>query len=233
LQDVFNTIKTSISFMSRLPFGGNADLKDIPAFFPLTGYLAGGFYFFTMRFHRDFPYTLLIIAIGYFLFDLFHLDGLLDLLDGFFYQGDKEKRLKIMKKGDIGAFAAFYLLIYFSALVFFFTHSKPETFLIIAVFGRFSINIILLFGKAVKGSSLCAALFPYKKINTVIAFTLTLPLLLISVKLFAIGLTVTIITASALLFISKKLINGINGDVLGANCLLTQLFILSAIYYLR
>ncbi|MFN3327613.1 MAG: adenosylcobinamide-GDP ribazoletransferase, partial [Fervidobacterium pennivorans] len=113
----------TLSFISRLPVKiKNIDewekrIKRIPVYFPVIGYIPGTIYSIGVLFaHSLSNYKLLFIfgamAIGYYFFDLFHFDGLLDMFDGFLNQSNKERRLEIMSKGNVGPFAVFYGMLY-------------------------------------------------------------------------------------------------------------------------
>jgi adenosylcobinamide-GDP ribazoletransferase len=59
--------------------------------------------------------ALLALAVQYFAFNLFHLDGLLDTADAFLGSGDRDKRLAILKDSRIGAYAFFSGFLYLAA----------------------------------------------------------------------------------------------------------------------
>lgn len=222
---IFNEIRMTFSFLSRIPTGGNGDIRKISKYFPLVGYAAGGIYSAGLYFSNSTYMILAMMATEFFLFGLFHFDGLLDTFDGFFNQ-NPDKRLEIMSKGDTGPFAVFYGFI-FLALLFYSLKISDYIFPLYAgVFSRFSMNILLSTSKPVKKTGLGALFFPYKFCNTIISFLITLPLILLNPELYLISLLISVICGIIMHFISEKQIKGYTGDVLGATVLITFLFIL-------
>ncbi len=61
--------------------------------------------------------ALCALAVQYFCFNLFHLDGLLDTADAFLGTGDRERRLAILKDSRIGTYAFFAGLLYLVAKI--------------------------------------------------------------------------------------------------------------------
>lgn len=175
----------------------------------------------------NFIVDVLAIAVGFYLFDLFHVDGLLDTFDGFFNQSDTKKRLEIMSKGNIGPFAFFFAFLYFSLYLYSFHLVKWWVPIYSSVFGRFSMNVLLLFSKPAKESGLGILLSPYKKSNIVYSFIFTSPLLFKPIP-FLISTILSFFVGYFMVLISNREINGYTGDVLGAVCLISQLFIMVA-----
>lgn len=225
---MWNDVKLAIAFLSRVPVPlkqNKGNLKNICAYFTFVGYLSGMFYFSTKLISGNFLWTLLSIAFGFYLFDLFHFDGLLDTLDGFFYQGTKERRFEIMSKGDIGPFAFFYAALYIAAYLYAFLHAKPIDLVYMAVLGRFSMNIPLHLGKPAKNTGLGKLLYPYNKWHTLTGFIFTIPLAYFPLN-YLVSLFIAVSLGNLMHHISKRKIGGYTGDVLGATCMLSQLSIM-------
>ena len=102
--------RLAFSFMSRVPLGGKGNVRHVPRYFTLVGYLAGAVYYTGHRWMPGDIGTIATIVIGFMLFDLFHFDGLLDTFDGFLNQSGRDKCMEIMSKGDTGPFAVFFLV---------------------------------------------------------------------------------------------------------------------------
>ncbi|ACR79179.1 MULTISPECIES: adenosylcobinamide-GDP ribazoletransferase [Kosmotoga] len=228
---MWNDMKLAIAFLSRVPVPlkqNKGNLKKICAYFTFVGYLAGVFYFSMKLISENFLWTLLSVALGFYLFDLFHFDGLLDTLDGFFYQGTKERRFEIMSKGDIGPFAFFYAALYIVAYLYAFLHVDPIDLIYVAVLGRFSMNILLHFGKPAKNTGLGKLLHPYEKKHTLISLVFTIPLVYFPLN-YIISLSIALLLGSSMHFITNRKIEGYTGDVLGATCMFSQLSIMVAL----
>ncbi|MGC8902377.1 MAG: adenosylcobinamide-GDP ribazoletransferase [Fervidobacterium sp.] len=239
VQDNIVDILLTFSFISRLPIklkdlpDWKERTKKIPAYFPLVGYVPGFIYalgsFLTLRLGIIAP--VLSLIFGFYYFDLFHFDGLLDTLDGFLNQSSKEKRLEIMSKGNVGPFAVFYGVLYVIIFWELFNQIPFYYLLFGSVFGRYAMDVVLLFSKPAKSQGLGAILFPFEKSLLIPATVLTTPLAFLGIKEYITSLTLSWITGFIISKISERQIGGITGDVLGGSCLLTQLAILLTIGY--
>lgn len=240
MQDSLKDILLTFSFISRLPvkLGELSDwevrMKRIPAYFPIVGYVPGLIYFaggfLSLKFGIIAP--LLSIVLGFYLFDLFHFDGLLDTLDGFLNQSSKSRRLEIMSKGNVGPFAVFYGVLYVIVFWELITSIKPVAFVFGSVFGRYTMDVVLVFSKPAKNEGLGAMLFPFNRFLLVPATLFTLPLLLIDVKLFLVSIFSSWLVGFLISKVSEKQIDGVTGDVLGGSCLIGQIVVLLILNYL-
>ncbi len=70
---------------------------------------------------EPFILILIVIVLQYFLFNLFHLDGLLDTVDAFVPFAEKERRLEILKDLRLGSFAFFAGAVYIAAKLYILT----------------------------------------------------------------------------------------------------------------
>ncbi len=235
--NVLEEIALAFSFLSRLPiqFGNvndwEAKVKKMPAYFPLVGYIPGFIYYFGSLLQSKYQefnvlISMLFISLGFYFFDLFHFDGLLDMFDGFLNQSSKERKLEIMSKGNVGPFAVFYGTLYVIVFWELFKRSSPIVFLFGSVFGRYTMDVVMLFSKPAKPTGLGALFFPFNKALTLYATITTLPLLFFSVKLYMLSLVISWIVGIIIALISKKLIDGVTGDVLGGSCLIGQVVII-------
>ncbi|WP_448377983.1 adenosylcobinamide-GDP ribazoletransferase [Fervidobacterium sp.] len=231
----------TLSFISRLPVKiKNIDewekrIRRTPIYFPVIGYIPGAIYSFAIVLANSLStYKLLFVfgamAIGYYFFDLFHFDGLLDMFDGFLNQSNKERRLEIMAKGDVGPFAVFYGMLYVLLFYQLMSTLDWQAFLFASVFGRYEMGLLLTFSKPAKPKGLGAMLFPYNKRYTAYSVIFLIPLLFISPLMFFISLTLTITMAYLISRVSEIKIGGITGDVLGGSCLISQMVVLLAFY---
>ncbi len=232
---IINEIKImllSLSFISRIPVKlpskmavTDRDIKSCVRCFSLIGYIPGLIFALGRMTHHTMFY-LISIAVSFWLFDLFHFDGFLDTFDGFFNQGTKEKRLEIMSRGNVGPFAVFFGMLYMIAFWEMFKITLPMELLYASVFGRLSMTTLLHISHPSKEEGLGAFLYPTSKINLLISFLCTTPLLFFRPHYFVVAAVVSQLTALYMKYISEKKIGGITGDVLGATSLLGQMFVL-------
>jgi adenosylcobinamide-GDP ribazoletransferase len=114
-----NRFLSTFSLVSRIPvkFRFSFDPSRSDFYLPLVGVfpaLSGAAVFAVCRF-LDLPEkeggrilsTLLILLAQYLLFNLFHLDGLMDSADAFFGTVDAEKRHAILKDSRVGVYGFF------------------------------------------------------------------------------------------------------------------------------
>lgn len=225
--------RLAFSFLSRLPFGGKGSVKHIARYFTLVGYVAGLLYWAGRRFVPGDLGAVLAIVVGFYVFDLFHFDGLLDTFDGFLNQAGREKCLEVMSKGDTGPFAVFFSFFYCLAFYLAFRSSAPTSLLFMSVCGRFAMNVLLAVTPPAKPGGLGALMSPYEHSATVVSAVLAAPLALLDPLRWAVSMGVAVLTGLLMSIAARRKIGGYTGDVLGAACLLSQLFILTANLLLR
>jgi len=240
-KEVLTDFLLTLSFISRLPVKiKNIDewekrIKRIPVYFPVIGYIPGTIYSIGVLLAHSLSNCKLLfifgaMAIGYYFFDLFHFDGLLDMFDGFLNQSNKERRLEIMSKGNVGPFAVFYGMLYILLFYQLMSTLNWQAFLFASVFGRYEMALLLTFSKPAKPNGLGAILFPYNKRYTAYSMIFLIPLLFISPLMFFTSFALTITTAYLISRVSEIKIGGITGDVLGGSCLISQMVVLLAFY---
>ncbi len=215
----------TLSLLSRVPSSGRGDLKRIPAYFGLVGYVVGLFYFLMKLLFPSMLGQLLVVAVGFWLFDMFHFDGLLDTLDGFLSQRKPSEKLQIMSLGNVGPSALLFGVLFVMAYVYAFSHVQPYAVFYSAVFGRVSMCFLLSFSVPAKESGLGRMLYPYSKVNTVYALLSTFVLLL-DFKLYLSSLVLSLAVGYLGAKLSNWQIGGYTGDVLGALNMVVQLAIL-------
>ncbi|ANQ53801.1 cobalamin synthase [Thermosipho sp. 1063] len=213
----------SLAFISRIPikvrYSGRR-MKNIPGYFPLVGYIPG-IIFFLGGYFENFFVKIIFLILGYYFFDLFHFDGFLDTIDGFLNQSNKEKRLEIMSKGDVGAFAVFFGALYIVIFWNLYFTLSPTFFFYSSVFGRYAMVSLMAFSKPAKEKGLGAIFYPFERKNLIYSTVFLMPLLFI-VKYFVVSFFITFLFSYFMSIISKKKIGGITGDVLGATCIITS-----------
>ena len=225
---MLDELRLAFSFLSRLPFGGKGTVKHIARYFTLVGYVAGLLYWAGRRFVPGDLGAVLTIITGFYLFDLFHFDGLLDTFDGFLNQAGREKCLEIMSKGDTGPFAVFLSFFYCLAFYLAFRSSEPTSLLFMSVCGRFAMNVLLAMTQPAKPGGLGALMSPYEHSATVVSVVLAAPLVFIDPLHWAVSMGMAVLTGVLMSIAARRKIGGYTGDVLGAACLLSQLFVLIA-----
>ncbi len=227
----------ALTFISRLPVKisnrlfEKGNIKDSIIFFPVVGYLPGVIYFAFLSFSKDILVRSLSVVLVFWLFDLFHFDGLLDTFDGFFNQSNKERRLEIMSKGNVGPFAVFFGTLYVITLWELTKISNPISFLFSSIFGRWAMDLMIVITKPAKNTGLGKMLYPNKTINAFYSFLFTIPLVFINFKIFFVTFFVTVVTVLIFRKIAYQKIGGVTGDVLGATHLIVSMAILLTMHF--
>lgn len=221
--------RLAFSFLSRVPLGGKGNVRHVPRYFTLVGYLAGAVYYTGHRWMPGDIGTIATIVIGFMLFDLFHFDGLLDTFDGFLNQSGRDKCMEIMSKGDTGPFAVFFSFFYLLALFYLVHVANPWNLVFMSVCGRLSMNVLLSTTPPAKQEGLGSLMSPYQQLATFLAGAATVPLALFDWKAWAMSLAVATGTGLFMSVATRRKLGGYTGDVLGATCLLAQLCVLAAL----
>ncbi len=229
---MFSEFKLALSFLSRIPIQGKGKVRNVPAYFTLVGYVAGTFYFISKLAIPSFPWQILAISVGFFLFDLFHFDGFLDTLDGFLSQKSQKRKIEIMSMGNVGPSALFYGTLFVMTYVYLFFRVDTSSVFYMSVFGRLSMNFMLDFSPPAKEKGLGRVFHPYHHRDSMWSLLFSLPLLF-EFKVYMISAGMTFLTAYGFSKLSNKEIGGYTGDVLGACNMLTQLLVLLGIFTLK
>ena len=226
---IINEFLFSLAFLSRIPVRGSGDVKRIPAYFGAVGYVIGLFYFLMKLLFPSWLGQIFVVAMGFWLFDAFHFDGLLDTLDGFLSQKEPHKKLQIMSMGNVGPSALLFGVLFIMVYLYAFFRVQPYVMFYSAVFGRVSMCFLLTFSTPAKGVGLGRTLYPYDGRNTIYALLSTIPLLSVF-GLYICSFSFSLALAYAMAALSKREIGGYTGDVLGALNMSVQLFILTCAY---
>ena len=229
VRQILSELGWAISFLSRIPIGGRGNISKVPSYFSVVGYFAGATYFIIKILFPSFLGTIFAIALGFSLFDLFHFDGFLDTMDGFFSQKTASQKMEIMIKGNIGPSALFWGILYMITYITLFWKIKPFSLFYMAIFGRLSMNFLMDFSQPAKNTGLGKVFYPYDHKNTLFSLIFTLPMIAFP-KMYFLSLSISLFTAVIFNMISKREIGGYTGDVLGCVNMLSQIFILSAIF---
>ncbi|MFA5089162.1 MAG: adenosylcobinamide-GDP ribazoletransferase, partial [Candidatus Omnitrophota bacterium] len=233
-----NEVKLAFSFLTRIPVKACGKTEE-PAFFVLVGYAVGLAYlallWLTQFLRLPGPLAIIVVmAVVYYLFELFHFDGLLDTFDGFLCQKNKEARIEIMRKGNIGPFALFYGVLFILAhfnlinqLSF-----RPLLIFMAGPVSRWSMVLLLTIAGPARNEGLAASFYPLPPQSLLRATLFILPLIILAPVPAAAALAGAALITVLVNLAARKLLSGITGDVLGANCLIAEvgcLFVLSMI----
>nr|WP_321349681.1 adenosylcobinamide-GDP ribazoletransferase [uncultured Methanoregula sp.] len=219
-----------IQFSTILPVGKPQDLEAFARhsyLYPIAGYLIGGIVALAVFFVPDHTIAAAFAIAGLLLLTgAHHFDGLLDLGDALMAHGDREKRIRALTDIHIGA-GGVALGIGITILLFAGLQeaSSIACVLIIGeVCAKFSMAFLTAYGVPFREgiqSFLHQFSRPY---YPGLAAILCIPLVLLPVSPLKIAgaFAMMIICPTILLFLSRHLFGGVNGDVVGASNEITR-----------
>ena len=225
-----------LQFATILPLGKMQDPESFARrsyLYPLAGYVIGIIGAIAVFFIADRMVAAAVaVAVVILLSGAHHLDGLLDFGDGLMAHGDREKRIRALTDRQVGAGGIAAGLVV-TLLLFAGLQASPliwSAIIIGEVCAKFSMALLTAYGTPFKDgmhSYLHQFARPY---FPGISFLFFLPLLLLPVKTMNLVCAAIIMCLCplALLYISKKLFGGVNGDVVGASNEITRALVIVA-----
>lgn len=222
---ILKRLLQAIQFLTRFPipnrFQKQNELGRAGLWFPFVGLLIGfilvlGNYVFNLIFPSIIS-AIVVVTIWEFLTGFLHLDGLADCCDAFLASVSKERRFEILHDPHLGTFGTasvfLYLLLKVAALVY--LPSQYWIALLLApVLGRWSILITATQPTANEGLGKSFSRdidWSIILLGTIIPFAL----LIIGGRLAIIAGLFAYISIILILWISRRSIGGITGDVMG------------------
>ena len=233
---ILENFKLALSVLTRIPVMTvdmkKADWSKSCGYFPICGYLIAVptiapaiiFYYLNINFSpillSSWSIFSLVIMTG-----AMHIDGFADICDGFGCHADKTKRLEIMHDPRVGSFGIagiiVLILIKFSAFFVIYSENQILQSASIIVLARTIIVITAYYAKPAEENGMGVLIL--KKISKrtlFLSIILTLPCFFYF-NTFA-AFIIMILFSIFLVRKSYSLIGGINGDVIGALCELTE-----------
>ncbi len=234
---LLNPVIALLQFTTVLPLGKPADFGSFARhswLYPVAGYITGGFAAICV-FWIGTPLIAAAAAVAalFIITGAHHLDGLLDLGDGLMARGDREKRQRALTDRQTGtggaAMGGAVILVSFAALA-----SSPILWAAVItaeVAAKFSMAFLTAYGPPFREgihSFLHQASRPY---FPVLSALLCVPLFLLPISPIRLAGAFLIMVAvpAFLLFISRRIFGGVNGDVVGASGEITRAVVLAAL----
>jgi adenosylcobinamide-GDP ribazoletransferase len=241
---VLNNFLLMLQFLTRIPVNISLEcdrdnFKKGAFYIPIVGLIVGGIqwgvYLIFNRFLPPYITAAFIIAVSTMVTGALHVDGLGDTCDGFYAFKGKDRIIEIMKDSRIGTFAciAIVLDILLKVMCISFVVEKDMSLIIIAypVLARTTIVLLSYIGKSAKSSgsgNLFIGNMSTIRVTLASITALILCTLLIGARDAAILSLVSVVLTVLVNKYSNSKIDGITGDILGANNELAEIFILVA-----
>ncbi len=219
----------SLQFLTRLPINISVDFNEKTIgkstfFFPYVGMLLGLISYLPYRALLNFNQDLASFSVVLMMILLtggLHLDGVSDMVDGFFSSRDREKMLEIMDDSRIGAFGVISLIMLLLLKYIVLKSIIPEYMLLALVFSmgnaRFMALVQIAYRKLVKPGGMgdmihssnnrkyiVIGLLSYIAISLIIDVRLVFPLL------------ASLVMAETIARLAYNKIGGFTGDLYGA-----------------
>ncbi|TZE80899.1 adenosylcobinamide-GDP ribazoletransferase [Calorimonas adulescens] len=207
------------------------DFSRCTAFFPLVGIIPGGvvagIIYLTEPLGREIA-ALLALTMYVYLTLGFHLDGMADCFDGLASGKKEEALMNVMKDSRIGTFAAASVSI---ALLFYFTLLRSADYRFLFFFpiaGRWTMTVVSSLYKPAKNEGL-GYLFSKSAGIRELAIATSISCI---IGFFLLGMRFvvpSVASIAASLMFAKNMssrLGGINGDVLGASLVISEIVFL-------
>ncbi|MBI4745163.1 MAG: adenosylcobinamide-GDP ribazoletransferase [Deltaproteobacteria bacterium] len=233
---------TAWQFLTIIPIKRSVEatsesLGKSMAYFPVVGFVLGLLVAaLDIAYSRLFPSNFssaLLLASYIAMYGGFHLDGLVDTVDGLVGGRDREHALKIMKESTIGAIGVvtlvLLLLLKYAAIGSLSGDARIGGLILMPVLGRWA-SVIMVYGSgyAREGAGLGKPFTEYvTKREVIVASLLTIVISWVTLK--SIGLLIvlaTLLLGLGMKSYFKKRIGGITGDMLGFGGELSELLML-------
>jgi adenosylcobinamide-GDP ribazoletransferase len=231
----------SISFLTIIPVRiGRVDDKHISgagAFYPVTGYIIGfavyGAYSLGNYVAEGAIASVFAVAAWLFVTRALHLDGLMDVADGFWGGHTPGNRMRIMKDSGVGAFGvAAGIIVIIAKVVIIQQIDEKDVFAVLLIApaaGRMAAPFAGLMSRRAAGEGLGSAFV--KNLNwgillLALVFFVAPMLFLVSPLCAAAVCGAVLVISIVMVLLAHKKIGGMNGDVFGAAMELTECAVL-------
>jgi adenosylcobinamide-GDP ribazoletransferase len=239
---------SALKLLSVIPIKANGEYKNIAFYFgfvgALIGLICGLLIFVGQRLWGNIVAGALGVTGDLILTGALHFDGLSDIADSFLGAKTKEKRIEILKDPHVGAFGLgvgismmimrFGLLsslkwnfLEVLVLVLIYALSRSLAAIVLCAFAPANFSSIASWAVA-KNSKMCIFLNCLVLVLTALiyAFFVPGPMPLVRASLFVL---IPVVLSGFLVLIAKKLVSGINGDLLGAVIYLSEIATLGVV----
>ncbi|MCY4146311.1 MAG: adenosylcobinamide-GDP ribazoletransferase [Chloroflexi bacterium] len=229
---MLDDIRAAFTFLTIIPLGGTSAgrLGRAFAWFPLVGICIGGLLVAVARlspFDRELTAFLILLAWALVTGGL-HLDGFGDCCDGLLAVVAPHERLRIMKDPRVGAFAAAGLMLLLLGKWLAIRAAPIEMLALAPALGRWAMVVAAWRFPSI-GDGMAAHVQAGLSFRQFIIASIWVMLLFTQMEIFALALLGGCFTLVFAAWAARRLGGGINGDVCGAVCELTELLCLLAI----
>lgn len=231
-----------LQFLTRIPININLEctqnnFRKAAFYLPIVGLIVGGiqwiaYYVLAMLLPANIT-AVLVFIVSVLVTGALHVDGLGDTCDGFYAFKGNDKIIEIMKDSRIGTYACIAIimdiLIKVTSISFIIENKLTIIIILAPIIGRLSITFISLIGKPAKSSG-SGNLFIGNMSKTIVFSAALLSFAISSIFIGIINSAIIFLISLIVTFLinkySESKINGLTGDLLGANNELVEIFVL-------
>ena len=226
-------IRGAFSFLTILPVGAPSRHESSRTFawFPLVGLCIGALLVAVAHlspFNRDLS-AFLILLVWVIVTGGLHLDGFGDSCDGLLASVAPEKRIRIMRDPRLGAWGAIGLVLLLLGKWLALRSVSPEWLPLAPVFGRWAMVWAAYQFPVVSDEGLAASFRDGLSTRGLLIASAWVVILLTRSEIAALWLLIYCFTTVFGRWAAKRLGGGLNGDVYGAICELSELICLLSI----
>jgi len=232
-----------LAFLTRLPgpagMPGGAELGASVRAYGVAGWVVGGVQLGALTLGSWAVHPLVgavaAVAAGAWFTRGFHLDGLADCADGLLANGDRERRLAVMKDPHVGALAAVAVALWLMLKVALVAATVERSTALVAlplaaVLARAPLPLELAAGPSATPAGLHATLSAVvRPADVAWGVGLALPVLWLAPVAGSAGLVLALGLTWAWRRTWRRILGGFNGDVLGASVELREACVLGAL----
>jgi adenosylcobinamide-GDP ribazoletransferase len=234
----------AVSFLTVFPVkigeASERDLAGSAVFFPVVGYLIGaillGAHYCAGFLAGNPAAAVFTVAVWLCVTRMLHFDGLTDVADGFWGGKSPEDRMRIMKDSRMGSFGTAAGILLIAGKIVFLTQLPSKTvlmtLLVIPAAARMTTPIICAATRKAAGEGLGAIFVRNTSRPAMIVAAvlfLVLSFFILDPLRAAIVAAVAAVVSLSAVRMARRMIGGVNGDVLGAAIEITEWLCLLAL----
>lgn len=228
----------AVQLLTKIPIVFSLDVSELDfarsmAYYPLVGSIIGGILVLlnlgAERLFSPLASGILIVVFWIQFTGGLHLDGFADMADGLAGGRDKESILRIMHDSSIGpkgAIAVFCLLVIkIGFLAEISAEFKNQTLLFCPMLGRWAMVLLSTVNRYARSEGGMGEVFVnyVRKTDFIVAtLFIAVPLFFYQNVMMISSVIVTLMTVALVTWISRKKIDGITGDIIGATNEITE-----------
>jgi len=228
----------AVQLLTKIPIVWHLDVNEEDfgrsmVYYPLVGSIIGGILILlnlgSSKLFSSLTSNILVVVVWIYLTGGLHLDGFADMADGIAGGRDKDSILRIMRDSSIGAKGAVAVFCLLAIKIGFLdeisTSFRNQSLLFCPMLGRWAMVLISVVNRYARSEGGMGKIFVenVRKIDLVVATAIiAVPLFFSQNVTMIFPLIAALMTVAIVTYISRKKIDGITGDIIGATSEITE-----------